>query len=482
MLVFQGSGTSSQPITLLGETGANFTAPYWSSTNGAINTNGQSYITINGGVKCGWSAATQTVTPCNMTVVDTQNGTNLQYQASSVGISVPSNSSYVTVENVDIHNIYQKVGGGVEDQPNYNAQNCINLGWTGSGVTNITITNVICHDVGWGISSGGPGPLTEGPGIEVYNADHDIDNASGTLYLFGNHFHDWSIWDSTTNDFHHDGFHCYAGSAGAANTLYIYNNQFDGNSGVAGMNALVFLEGSGSSTACFVSNAKGAYIFNNVAAAGGIAAAYFEADGNSSGNSNGNIQNLFLANNTIVGNRPADTGSVGTMVFNYANNVTFKNNAIAGLPPLIAQNSNYVSYAANPDYNFWENCSVSLTCFAANGVSSGSFATWQAGGNDKHGGANTSLTTFFVLNPNCTPGSVGQNCAPVSGSPLVQAGTNLYSVCNGQPNPGLGALCYDITGAARPTSGAWDVGAYNFGTNSASAPPAPPTGLAAVVH
>ena len=179
MLVFQGSGNSGQPVTVLGETGANFTAPYWSSTSGAINTNGQSYITINGGSTCGWSAATQTVTPCNMTIVNTQNGTNLSYQASSVGISVPSNSSYVTVENVDIHNIYQKVGNGVEDQPNYTQQNCINLGYIGSGVTNITVTNVICHDVGWGIASGGPGPLTEGPGIEVYNADHDIDNAAG---------------------------------------------------------------------------------------------------------------------------------------------------------------------------------------------------------------------------------------------------------------------------------------------------------------
>ena len=224
----------------------------------------------------------------------------------------------------------------------------------------------------------------------------------GRSIFFGNHFHDWSIWDSTTNDFHHDGFHCYAGSAGAANTLYIYNNQFDGNSGSAGMNAFVFLEGSGSSSACFIANATGAYIFNNVAAAGGIAAAYFEEDGNSSGSTSGNIQNLFIANNTIIGNQPTDTGSVGAMAFNYANNVTFKNNAIGGLPPLIAQNtSNYVTYGANPDYNFWENCSSSLTCFAANGVSSGSFASWQAGGNDLHGGASTSSTSYFGLNSSC---------------------------------------------------------------------------------
>jgi hypothetical protein len=241
------------------------------------------------------------------------------------------------------------------------------------------------------------------------------------------------------------------------------------------MNAFVFLEGSGSSSSCFVPNATGAYIFNNVGAAGGMAASYFEVDGNSSGNANGNIQNLLVANNTIIGNQPADTGSVGAMAFNYANNLTFKNNALAGLPPLIAQNSAFVTYTGNPDNDFWETCSASLTCFAANGVSSSSFATWQAGGNDVHGGANTGSTTYFGLNPNCTAGSVGQNCAPTAGSPLIQAGTNLYSTCNGQPNPGLGALCYDITGVARPKSGPWDVGAYQFTR------PSPPTNVGGAV-
>src|SRR5713226_5760061 len=47
MLTFQGSGTSGNPITLLFESGANLTAPYW-SPNGAINTNGNTWLTING--------------------------------------------------------------------------------------------------------------------------------------------------------------------------------------------------------------------------------------------------------------------------------------------------------------------------------------------------------------------------------------------------------------------------------------------------
>src|SRR5215470_16154049 len=37
MLTFQGNGTSGHPITLLFENGAVLTAPYWSTSTGAIN-------------------------------------------------------------------------------------------------------------------------------------------------------------------------------------------------------------------------------------------------------------------------------------------------------------------------------------------------------------------------------------------------------------------------------------------------------------
>ncbi len=50
-----------------------------------------------------------------------------------------------------------------------------------------------------------------------------------------------------------------------------------------------------------------------------------------------------------------------------------------------------------------------------------------------------------------------------SGSAAVGAGTNLSSICSGQANPGLGALCSDKAGNSRPTSGSWDAGAFNSG-------------------
>jgi hypothetical protein len=94
----------------------------------------------------------------------------------------------------------------------------------------------------------------------------------------------------------------------------------------------------------------------------------------------------------------------------------------------------------------------------------------------------------------CSPDAHGQNVAnlgvnslgvPQPGSALVGVATNLYSICSGAPNPGLGALCSDSSVGntrvpiVRPSTGAWDAGAYVY---SAGGAPQPPKGLVAVVH
>jgi hypothetical protein len=69
-----------------------------------------------------------------------------------------------------------------------------------------------------------------------------------------------------------------------------------------------------------------------------------------------------------------------------------------------------------------------------------------------------------------------------SGSPAIGAGANLYNLCNGQPNPGLGALCFDANGKARPSSGAWDAGAFSVSTGNNPQLPQPPTNVTAAAH
>lgn len=49
-----------------------------------------------------------------------------------------------------------------------------------------------------------------------------------------------------------------------------------------------------------------------------------------------------------------------------------------------------------------------------------------------------------------------------AGSAATGLAANLNSTCTGQPNPGLGALCFDKAGNARPTGVTpWDAGVYN---------------------
>ena len=44
-----------------------------------------------------------------------------------------------------------------------------------------------------------------------------------------------------------------------------------------------------------------------------------------------------------------------------------------------------------------------------------------------------------------------------AGSPDIQAGANLTSLCST-----IAPLCYDAAGVARPPTGAWDIGAYQY--------------------
>ena len=473
---FQGSGTSGNPITFIFDTGATLSAPYWSGTNGAINTNGHSYITIDG-AGAGSAGAIPTTFKSNGIIQNTANGTSLAYQQPSHGISL-GNSSYVIIENLTMANIYQRTGHATEAFDDTTAQ-CVN--WS-SSANNIKVDNNLFHDGGWCIN--GNGDNITWSNNELYNFEHSIIGAPVHFWMFGNHLHDWALWDAPCSNgpcaYHHDGFHCFAGSGGNTVAGYIYSNQFDGatNSGVSGdgqMNEFIFIEGGGSSTTCMVPGGKLA-IFNNVMIADSTIPQLSNDTGNSSAGDSGDI----FANNTVLDVNPGD--ETGCMVFQYSQSATVANNAIGGCGMLAAGGQGAPSFSIF-DFNAYENC-TSNNCFYMDSVDTPLFAVWQAstvGGvkPDGHGIASVASKNYFNLSSGCVPGSVGASCAPNSGSPLIAAGKNLYSMCNGQPNPGLGALCSDKNGIPRPATGAWDAGAYAY---SSSPPPTPPTQLAATVN
>jgi hypothetical protein len=174
LLTVQGDGASGSPITIKFESGAILTAPYWSAF-GAINEDGKSFITIDGGT--------------NGLIENTANGTSptFAFQQQSRAVYA-ENCTHCTVQNLTIANLY--VHNSTSDTAvDQTGVNCV----LGIGASNLTINNMTCHDAGWGIAGLGNNSIVENSNI--YNVDHGIAcGASGVLTglsIHDNHFHDY---------------------------------------------------------------------------------------------------------------------------------------------------------------------------------------------------------------------------------------------------------------------------------------------------
>jgi hypothetical protein len=465
-LTFQAAGTSGSPITLLFEDGAVLTAPYWSGA--AVTSNGKSWIVVNGGT--------------NGTIQATANGSSPTYanqNGNGTGLLM-SGSSNSTVENLTISNLY--VDNSVSDGASGN--NVDGIAWYGG--SNITITRNTCHDVRWcyiyGYGYAGTGGTTSGVTISwntCYNIDHCIvvgdsayPNAASFLtgsncsnIVYGNEAYNFSNWDNSADLNHHDGIHTWANQNGSSYYVCVISN---------------YIHGSLSSSGAYFGG--GYYIESTTA--GGVAAnnivdsssspanscdtgAIGSANGTSAANGSGEI----VVNNTVVGGCQAQGEEYAAESMT---NETFENNYAGKGPTYLLTGSPFgpantftvadynvygLSQGANPFYGTAPSCESGAV-----------FSGWQSCGWDAHG-----KTATVTLNSDYT--------LP-SGSPLIGAGANLSSLgitalLTGAPQT-FGAQGSCGTGCAtRPASGAWDVGAYEYGASSA---PAAPTGLSAVVQ
>jgi hypothetical protein len=292
--------------------------------------------------------------------------------------------------------------------------------------------------------------------------DHGIvpligNGSSGTLsnvFIFGNHIHDMQSWDDVADNFHHDPIHAFDFANGTITGIYVYNNLFDGNWGVH-TNSGTYMEGpneGGVITSC--------YIFNNVynPSAGSDASGSI-ADYSSNG--------CLAANNTVF-----SSGIIAR--FTTSGGAIWYNNIVPGCgnscPAVMGGNGGSGLIAAS-DYNAFALLPTNGNGFVQpSGHCCQSLATWQRLGFDTHA----------VVSPPSGQGTVAYlnfdplTYALLSKSPLIQTGKNLYSICHGQPVPGLGALCSDYSGNPRSSSGNWDIGAYSH-------PPAAPSNLTGIV-
>jgi hypothetical protein len=433
MLTAAGSGTSGNPVTILFESGARLSAPYWSQ-NGAINLQGQSFITVNGDHSNGKQGV----------IENTDNGTVLGNRQSSRGINY-SNTNGVTIKNISIINIYVHAfnNSGEVDQT---AENAVH----GFPANNLLLTNTLMHDCGWCVD--GNGSNYEVSFSEIYNMDHGIAfgcNGSCTnVFLHDNHIHDMKLWDGNG---HHDGIHLFS-EAGPTNApILIYNNLFDGDMGLQ-TTAWIFLEGADGQH----NGLHGDVVFNNVlinqTPSSGKNVIWFEGRGQSSNESAYNNYSNAGAHDQGAALIVRDTAN-----FSGANNVLIGGNGDVGFTG---------GTLARYDYNLYDDLNIDgggNNLFGWKGPIFGSLLSFQSACNcDAH-----SIVAPLSLIKMDSSGH------PLNGSATIGKGTNLTSL-------GITALNKDKNGNTRPSSGAWDVGAYSSGTTSTIL--GPPTGLKVTVQ
>jgi hypothetical protein len=462
-LTAQGSGAAGSPITILFDaaTSGQISMPYLPTT-GALVLNNQSYFTVNG-QNTGIIQSTNNGSPASLCP-------GSPYTNSVVSKAISANTTTgVEIKNLTLGPIYVHLctADDFTNNPPLVTPGPIAVE-AAYGSASLTIDGNTIHDCDWCIFGGSNGQNNISINHNtIYNMDHGagfgMALASGVMngfYFYNNHLYGANVWDSNDKSYHHDGIHLFAycanGSSFCSGTyienVFIYDNTFDGLWG-SNVNAMVYLEENiGPNT----------YVFNN----------YFNGSqmviwglGQLSARGNG----VTAYNNTIVG---FSTSAAITGQALLAGPVVLRNNILATANSLVSTGTDGGSGSpstysfsnniyANGGGNAWVWDYPPGTYFAST-----QFSLWVS-----HSGE----TKSTYAGSTSSSAGVNANGTLAPSSPARSAGANLYSVCNGQPNPGLGALCYDAASIARPLSGAWDAGAYQYTTS-----PSPPTNLIAV--
>jgi hypothetical protein len=435
LFVVRVNGTSTSPITIKWETNAVLTAPYWSAA-GAISALGRSYIVFDGG--------------SNGIIQNTANGTGRTYVQSSRGIYA-SNCTNCTVKNLTIANIYVRTSSS-DLAVTQTGVNCIQM----VASTNFTINHITCHDAGWAIAGYGNNFTLEYSNI--YNVDHGlafgVAGRTSGFQIHDNHIHGYVNWDSPTNAYHHDGLHLWGQGGGTVTNGSIFNNVFDGDSGV-NITAHVYLQDS----------IQGVSVYNNVFLVPSnrtIVALWFNAGAVSMVGGSATSNSAY---NNFISAGAHNKGSA--MFVNNQLNFTAHNNILMGAQSDITvqggstlsssgiNNNVYLQLADYGDNN----------TFGYKGANYQTLAQWQS---SCHCDSGSKLVHLTQINAN----SLGQL---LSGSVAIGAASNLISISSGE----LTALSKDKVGAQRQLSGNWDAGAYKYGS---TALPSSPTGLTATVQ
>lgn len=416
----QASGTSGHNVIVKWESGAIVQAPYFSAAHGAVDMNGKSFITIDGGT--------------NGILQNTANGTALANQQNSVGVQGTGCASCVVknliIQNLYVHSSLADANGGTVYAVNFQGGSNITVGPsntfsdTNIGVnygingtlTNLTILSSIFFNTNQSIQIGNTGAFTL-TGLSIH------DNIA----------HDWANWDDTGNNFHHNAVHIFCvGSAGVVTGTYqVYNNYFYGD---MGNHATSFM--------FFESNSGGAMgpptVFNNVI--------------NHTSTTNAAPNGLIyaqVASGNLYNNSLLDAGGTGGNGWNCldlaASSWTVKNNLFKGCNVYIyLEGSN--TFTAT-DYNEYFGGPPN---WDYQGVFKTTFATWKS-------------ACSCDANGNTSDPHLNGSFQPVATSGAIGAGVDLSGLS-------ITALNSDKNGNAR--SAPWTIGALNAPTSTTFVPQA----------
>ena len=443
-LTVQGSGSSGNVVTVKWETGARISQ----AVAQGVNLNGAAaYLLFDGGIPCGPSTACDTIEAANQTgyatgqtgiIEATANGSALANQNNTSQAFYGCNGCHdIEIRNLIIRNLY--IHTSLSDTTSSvdsfaDAFTCPGNN-SGCATGTISIHDSTIHDTGNALEIA----ITSATTVNIYKIDFYRDNwaaslsgtGTRTLNFHDNHIHDTANWDTTSDAFHHNGLHVFMANAADSTAINFYNNLSDGD------------WGADSTSLSFYIDTGGFGVPNNVNAFNNVCLQH-----------SGNLQpcwyfaattGVFL-NNTAIGTGNGVALNIG------GTNLTIKNNVITGWQQYltVAAGATFAAF----DYNTYGS-------FAASGCD-----TWGY-----HSGGCSGATTFTSWKSTCSCDSHGQqnntlllnaNGTIQSGSPVIGAGTSLTSLS-------ITALNSDATGNARPATGAWDIGAYNYLTSGVNA-------------
>ncbi len=452
----KGSGSAGNPIEIRFEAGAKIAVGGDGCPgSGCVSVHSNSdYVTINGGA--------------NGQIENTERSYARERAEGPPTTGIEAEGcQHCTIENLEIGPLYIAERGDVVGNAEIRG---IKIRPETHTTEYIKVDHDHFHDLGWAVN------IEAAPASNHIYVEHDVfyrlthgftPGASfnggdiGPVVFAHNRFYGDLNWEDGEQDTNHvDGVHCFAGYGDyphyndePGKGLYVYDNYIttEGHN----VTAPVFLEGANNHTVCG-DKTSNLWVFNNVLR-GTSCCGLITADSGEP----------HVFNNTLIG---ATNTEEDCEAFNSdteegralaIQNVRFKNNVVTTCGIMMDAQKQLIA-ADGFAYNLYANADAgeAFKCRTEQGVKGElgtpfSFAAHARWKSCMEQGEEHSITVGSAkLNPKEAVGELGK---PEPGSEAIGHGANLTSLCPDTPRR---ALCKNIDGQPRPSTGAWNIGAY----------------------